>query len=131
MSSKKTLTTFITGPSSIILLVYCEEIEFLGELGRGNNHVRLARWRGQEIAVKSFDMFKDYTWFEREVRAYEHVKDVWGELVPKPYFISNMYGSIALLGMQLGRDPNSNGRVHCYVLEKEGNVQGSKTIVHV
>jgi hypothetical protein len=108
-SKKRTVTTKFTKiPSSIIPLVYCEEIELLRELGRGNNHVRLARWRGQEVAVKSFDIFKDYRWFEREVRAYEYLKDVWGELVPKPYFISNMYGTIALLGMQLGRDPNSS-----------------------
>jgi hypothetical protein len=108
-SKKRTATTkFTKSPSSIIPLVYCEEIELLRELGRGNNHVRLARWRGQEVAVKSFDIFKDYRWFEREVRAYEHLKDVWGELVPKPYFISNMYGTIALLGMQLGREPNSS-----------------------
>jgi hypothetical protein len=108
LSSRRTLTTFTKSPSSVIPLVYCEEIELLDQLGRGNHQVRLARWRGQEIAVKCFDMFKDYKWFESEVRAYEHLKDEWGELVPKPYFISDLYGSIALLGMQLGRDPNSS-----------------------
>jgi hypothetical protein len=101
-------TTFTTSPSSIIPLVNCEEVEFVRELGRGNNQVRLARWRGREIAVKCFDMFKNYDWFEREVRAYEHLRDVWGEMVPEPYFISDMYGALALLGMQLGRDPNSS-----------------------
>jgi len=101
-------TTFTTSPSSIIPLVNCEEVEFVRELGRGNHQVRLARWRGREIAVKCFDMLKNYDWFEREVRAYDHLRDVWGELVPEPYFISDMYGALALLGMQLGRDPNSS-----------------------
>jgi len=72
-------TTFTTSPSSIIPLVNCEEVEFVRELGRGNHQVRLARWRGREIAVKCFDMFKNYEWFEREVWAYEHLRDVWGE----------------------------------------------------
>jgi hypothetical protein len=99
-------TMFTTSPSSLIPLIECEEIQFLGWLGAGNHQVHLARWKGQSVAVKSFDMFKDYKWFEREVQAYEHLQKAWGELVLAPYFISDMYGAVALLGMQLGRDPN-------------------------
>jgi hypothetical protein len=107
-------TTFATGPSSKIPKIDSKEIEFLGLLGHGNHEVQLARWKGQTIAVKLFDMIKDYKWFEREVKAYEHLEKVWGELVPRPYFISEMYGGvIAVLGMQLGRDPNTDDK-HFY-----------------
>jgi len=100
---------FATGPSSKIPKIDSKEIEFLGLLGQGNHEVQLARWKGQTMAVKRFDMIKDYKWFEREVKAYEHLQKVWGELVPRPYFISEMYGGvIAVLGMQLGRDPNTD-----------------------
>jgi len=36
------------------------------------------KWRGQEIAVKCFDMFQGYKWFERKVRAYEPLKKTYG-----------------------------------------------------
>jgi len=35
-----------TFTGSIIPVIKGEEIEFLGEFGRGNNQVRLAHWRG-------------------------------------------------------------------------------------
>jgi len=53
------------------------------------------RWRGKEIALKSFGMLKMAR--EREARAYERLKEIWGELVLKPDFISDMYGMAALL----------------------------------
>jgi len=104
-------TTFATGPSSKIPKIDSKEIEFLGLLVQGNHEVQLARWKGQTMAVKRFDMIKDYKCFEREVKAYEHLEKVWGELVALPYFISEMYGGvIAVLGMQLGRDPNTDDK---------------------
>jgi hypothetical protein len=103
------------GLSSTIPWIDSNEIEFSRILyrganepdsGRGNQEVHVARWRGQEVVVKSYDMFKGYEVFEKEVHAYEYLKDAWGVLVPQPYFISELYGAVALLGMQLGRDPD-------------------------
>jgi hypothetical protein len=104
-------TTLTTSPISCkIPEIDYKEIQLLGLLRNGNHQVYLASWRGQEIAVKLFDMYKDYKWFEREVKAYEHLREVWGILVPIPYFLSDMYGVVALLGMQLGRDPNTGDK---------------------
>jgi hypothetical protein len=103
-------TAFTTSPSSTIPVINCEDFELLDQIGHGNNQVYLALWKNQKIAVKVFDIYKDYEWFEKEVRAYDHLQAVWGILVPKPHFISNMSGAVALLGMQLGRDPNSDDK---------------------
>jgi hypothetical protein len=86
-------------------------------LGIGNNAVFLARYKGHDVAVKVFDVYKDYKYFESEVRAYEHLKDAWGKLVPEPYFICDSREATVCLGMQLGRDPNEND--HNAVREKE------------
>ena len=49
-------------------------------------------------------MEKQDTGFQKELMAYERTRDVWGKLVPKPYFISESpSGGVMLLGLQLGR----------------------------
>ena len=64
-----------------------------------------AKWQGRTVAVKRYD---DYSFhrFEREVRNYHSLQEVWGELIPTPYFISfDEAEGYAYLGMQLAQSP--------------------------
>jgi hypothetical protein len=70
--------------------------------------VHLAVWQGREVAVKMFDLDHggEEAW-EQEVSAYSHLREAWGELVPRPLFTStSRTGAVLYLGLQLGRrDP--------------------------
>jgi hypothetical protein len=61
---------------------------------------------GESVAVKQFDMTKNFKSYEREVCAYKRLKNVWGELVPTPKLISaSPSGNVRYLGMTLGDTP--------------------------
>lgn len=101
--------TFRETVSTIIPWIHGDdEVEIVDLIQDGRQTVHLARWRGKDVAVKAFDQFKDYHKFERQVRAYEELRDVWGTLVPEPYFVAVYQGVAMLLGMQLGRRPSSS-----------------------
>lgn len=81
------------------------------EIGVGRNgSVFQVSWKGKEYAMKQFDTGKDgSTRFEKEVAAYERTEDLWGELVPRPYFVSETpSGGVKLLGLQLGSSVDSS-----------------------
>lgn len=67
----------------------------------------LAKWHGQRVALKQFDVGKDgYANFDKEVEVYETLRSAWGSLVPKPLFVSESWsGWTKFIGLQLGRDP--------------------------
>ena len=72
-------------------------------IGRNGSLFRVS-WKGKEYAMKQFDVGKDgIQGYENEITAYGRTKKVWGELVPKPYFVSETpSGGVRLLGLQLG-----------------------------
>jgi hypothetical protein len=75
------------------------------EIGIGRNgSLFQVSWKGNEYALKQFDVGKDgIEGFENEIAAYERTEEVWGKLVPKPYFVSETpSGGVKLLGLQLG-----------------------------
>ena len=60
------------------------------------------------MAVKQFDVtqggLKNYV---QELRGYIHLRKAWGELVPKPLFLSESWsGNVKFLGLELGRSPD-------------------------
>ena len=63
----------------------------------------LSEWNGQKIALKKYDD-DSFHRFEREVANYMKLKEVWGRLIPTPYFVS-CSNCKRYLGMQLARDP--------------------------
>lgn len=75
------------------------------EIGIGRNgSLFQVSWKGKEYALKQFDVGKDgVEGFENETAAYERTEEVWGEIVPTPYFVSETpSGGVKLLGLQLG-----------------------------
>lgn len=85
-----------------------DHVEIVGTLGYGRNGVVfLANWHGQKVALKQFDVGKDgYEYFDKEVQAYEVLREAWGSLVPTPLFVSESWaGWIKFIGLQLGREP--------------------------
>jgi hypothetical protein len=65
-------------------------------------------WKGQDFAMKQFDMGKrGDAPYRKEISAYMRLRDAWGKLVPQPMFLSESpSGWVKFLGLQLGRMPN-------------------------
>jgi hypothetical protein len=97
---------------STIPLICLQDIRFEGVLGYGRNGcVIWATWNRRPVAVKQFDCARDvvYHRFVNEIRAYETLREVQGQCVPRAYFVSELPGfDIKYLGLQLGRDPSPN-----------------------
>jgi hypothetical protein len=56
--------------------------------------------------LEQFDLSKNFNSYQREVEAYVHLKEAWGELVPTPKFIAESpSGMVRFLGLQKGRSP--------------------------
>jgi len=77
-----------------------------------NGDVFESSYNGEEIAVKQFDLSKNFDSYKREVEAYVHLHNgatgasAWGELVPTPKFIAQSpSGMVRFLGLQKGRSP--------------------------
>ena len=85
-----------------------EDIDIRDPIGYGKRGTSFsALWRKEvQVAVKVFDATKPggQDAFEKEIKAYLHLEDVWGELVPQPHFVSFAYGAW-FLGMQMARHP--------------------------
>jgi hypothetical protein len=82
-------------------------IKFLDALGYGRNGcVFRARWEGKEVAVKQFDIGRRGVaeMFQREILAYDLLREAQGYLIPKAFFLSESCG-VKYLGLQLGRLP--------------------------
>ena len=64
------------------------------------------------VAVKLFDTHKNKgrEAFKREIKAYEHLKEAWGRLVPAPKFTAEAFGVI-FFGMQMAERPLQSARV--------------------
>jgi len=79
-------------------------------LGVGKNgDVFASNFDGEEVAVKQFDLSKNFESYENEVKAYMHLEGAWGELVPTPKFIAQSpSGMVRFLGLQKGRIPDGD-----------------------
>ena len=75
-------------------------------LGKGRNGaVFLASWKGKDVALKQFDLSKSEKAYYKELDAYLAVKEAWGRLVPRLYFVSESWsGGVVFIGMQLGKN---------------------------
>lgn len=53
------------------------------------------KWNGESLAAKQFVTNKEdgLAASDREIRAYEHLNQAWGKLVPTPRFVSAALGS--------------------------------------
>lgn len=73
-------------------------------LGRGRNgDVFESEYNGETVAVKQFDLSKNFDSYQKEVEAYVYLKDAWGELVPTPKFIAESpSGMVRFIGLQKG-----------------------------
>jgi hypothetical protein len=89
------------------------DFEIVDVLGCGRNGaVFKVRWRGQEAAMKQFDVGKDgYGPFDSELAVYMKLRDAWSVLVPTPLFLS-VSGGVLFLGLELGRDPKRGDDVY-------------------
>ena len=87
------------------------DLVIMDPIGYGRNGaVFRVRWKGQEYALKQFDTATaiGLRSFIRESQAYALLQDVWGVLVPKPMFLSELGdATIKFLGLQLGRAPTA------------------------
>ena len=87
------------------------DLVIMDPIGYGRNGaVFRVRWEGQEYALKQFDTATaiGLRSFIRESQAYALLQDVWGVLVPKPMFLSELGdATIKFLGLQLGRAPTA------------------------
>jgi hypothetical protein len=82
-------------------------------LGHGRHGTTFSTtWKGEIVAVKVFDTLKNKGMeaFLREIKAYEHLKEAWGNLVPTPKFTAEAFGVI-FLGMQMAERPSQTARV--------------------
>lgn len=76
-----------------------------------------AEWNGKTIAVKRYNG-DSFHRFKREIDAYYRMTEIWGELIPEPYFVS--YDDIYIyFGMQLGREPTSEDMVTETIFKKK------------
>ena len=87
------------------------EIGQLLGVGR-NGDVFESFFEGAKVAVKQFDLSKNFDSYKREVEAYMHLKNgpngvsAWGKLVPTPKFIAQSpSGMVRFLGLEKGRSP--------------------------
>ena len=85
------------------------DLDIMDPIGYGRNGaVFRVRWKGQQYALKQSDTSTaiGLESFIRESQAYALLQDVWGVLVPKPMFLSELRDpTIKFLGLQLGRTP--------------------------
>ena len=71
-----------------------------------NGVVFSAEVDGIKYAVKQFDLSKNFEGYKREIEAYKHLRAAWGELVPRPQFLSaSLTGNVRFLGMTMGDVP--------------------------
>lgn len=80
--------------SSPIESVQFDEIDLTSPLGYGKQGTSFrAQWREETVAVKIFDATKPggQEAFDKELTAYTHLRDAWGELVPFPKFVSSAF----------------------------------------
>lgn len=87
-----------------------DEVELWDPIGYGKCGTSFAaKWREELVAVKVFDATKPggQEAFDNEIAAYIHLQDVWGDLVPKPRFVSSAFGA-RFLGMQMAHAPGDD-----------------------
>jgi hypothetical protein len=98
------------GLSKHIPFINFDSLKDIKPLGWGRNGTTFrATWNGREVAVKQFDLWNNAEAYETEIEAYYRLKDVWGELVPTPYFLSESWsGNVRFLGMQLGQSTSES-----------------------
>lgn len=121
--------------NAVIPAVSLDEISIVSVIGAGRNGAAFkVRWKGREAAMKQFDVGRrSETWFDKEIDAYIKLQDVWGELVPRPLFVSESFtGGVRFLGLQLGRDPKcdddtSSAPAVLERLEKEFGIKQNDT----
>jgi hypothetical protein len=86
------------------------DFEIGGVLGCGRNgDVFSSDFRGEAVAVKQFDLSKNFDSYRREVEGYKFLKKAWGKLVPVPKFIgASRSGMVRFLGLQKGTQPDDD-----------------------
>jgi hypothetical protein len=79
-------------------------------LGSGRNgDVFESTYEDKTVAVKQFDITKNFDSYKREVEGYKYLKSAWGDLVPTPIFISSSpSGNVRYLAMTKGQLPNED-----------------------
>jgi hypothetical protein len=79
-------------------------------LGRGRNgDVFSSKFQGEDVAVKQFDLSKNFDSYQREVEGYKFLRKAWGALVPVPKFIgASRSGMVRFLGLQKGTKPDDD-----------------------
>jgi hypothetical protein len=88
-------------------VLFYDHIQIGEILGRGRNgDVFLSDFNGETVAVKQFDLSKNFDSYKREVEGYKFLKEAWGDLVPEPKFIdASRSGMVRFLGLQKGTEP--------------------------
>ena len=86
------------------------DIVIVDVLGEGRNGTCFkVKWNGLECAMKQFDIGRSGdAFFKKEIHAYMLLQKAWGVLVPRPMFLSDFYGGVMFLGLQLGRESTSS-----------------------
>ena len=115
------------------MLLYDFELDFVDfvdeskfelgdDLGEGRNGiVYKTHWNGKDVAVKQFDLSKNFESYENEIKAYKYLKGAWGKHVPTPFFVSrSKSGQVAFLGMTMGKELSEED------LDKKGQVYWEK-----
>jgi len=94
-------------------MVDFEEIDIRDPIGYGKRGTSFsAQWKDELLAVKVFDATKPggQDAFEKEIKAYLHLEDAWGQLIPEPRLVSFAFG-MWFLGMQMARPPPEGARL--------------------
>jgi thiamine kinase-like enzyme len=92
-----------------------DDIEIIDVLGSGRNGACFkVKWNSTEYAMKQFDVGRDgYNRWNHEIEAYRILHKAWGDLLPRPIFLSeSVSGGILFLGLQLGRAPVNYDKYH-------------------
>ena len=87
-----------------------DEVELRDPIGYGKCGTSFAAiWRDELVAIKVFDSTKPggQEAFNKEIAAYIHLQGVWGDLVPRPRFVSSAFGA-RFLGMQMAHAPGDD-----------------------
>lgn len=81
-----------------------EDLQQKTYIAHGSNGVVFGAWiNGDEYSVKQFNLSKNFASYKREIRAYKHLRDAWGTLVPAPHFVSaSPTGNVRFLAMTKG-----------------------------
>jgi hypothetical protein len=90
-----------------------DDFEIGKVLGHGRNgDVFSSDYHGEAVAVKQFDLSKNFDSYRREVEGYKFLRKAWGELVPTPKFIgASRSGMVRFLGLQQGTKPDDDSDV--------------------